>query len=112
MGLRAGPRVQVLAIGRVYTVGVGDTVLRLAQRFGTTAASLAALNYELGERNTTDLAAGQPLCIAANPCFGAVQSEYDAAPRGDQAVERWYAGVQAAYAALRQAQAQRQPLQP
>jgi spore germination protein YaaH len=96
---------QVLAVGRMYTVGVGDTVLTLARRFGTTPASIAALNYELGALNSSNLTAGQAVCLIANSCLGAVQSDYDRAPAADQVLERWYAGVQAAYAALRQAQA-------
>jgi LysM repeat protein len=71
---------QVLNVGHKYVVGVGDSVLKIARRFGTTDKSINFLNYELGELNTTNLAVGQELCIIPNSCFGEVQSIWDKNP--------------------------------
>jgi LysM repeat protein len=71
---------QVLNVGHRYVVGVGDSVLKIARRFGTTDKSINFLNYELGELNTTNLAVGQELCIIPNSCFGEVQSIWDKNP--------------------------------
>lgn len=43
-------RNQVLRVGRLYTVTSGDTILRLADRFGTSHQSIAFLNYEVPTR--------------------------------------------------------------
>jgi len=97
---------QVLNVGHPYVVHVGDTILKIARRFGTTEKSLLFLNHELGVLQSHNLSVGQELCLVANSCFGEVQSVWDGNPMVDESLERWYAGVKQAYAALREAQNQ------
>ena len=99
---------QVLNVGHKYVVGIGDTVLRIARRFGTTEASIKFLNYELGELQTTNISLGQELCIIPNSCFGEVQSIWDKNPHVDASLENWYSGVKSAYDALRKAKMEQQ----
>jgi len=94
---------QVLNVGHKYVVGTGDSVLKIARRFGTTDTSINFLNYELGELHTTDISVGQELCIIPNSCFGDVQTIWDKNPKVDESLERWYSGVRSAYDALRKA---------
>ena len=101
-------RNQVLNVGHKYVVGIGDTVLRIARRFGTTEASIKFLNYELGELQTTNISLGQELCIIPNSCFGEVQSIWDKNPHVDASLENWYSGVKSAYDALRKAKMEQQ----
>ena len=80
---------QVLNVGHKYVVSVGDTVLKIARRFGTTETSLKFLNYHLGELMSSNISVGQELCIIANSCFGEVQSIWDKNPHVDESLERW-----------------------
>mmetsp|Transcript_59543 Transcript_59543/g.140278 ORF Transcript_59543/g.140278 Transcript_59543/m.140278 type:complete len:835 (+) Transcript_59543:252-2756(+) len=96
-------RNQVLRVGRLYTVTSGDTILRLADRFGTSHQSIAFLNYEVGEEESSNITVGQQLCLIANSCLGHIQNIWDQNPPVDESLEQWYQGVKSAYEALRDA---------
>ncbi|EKX32098.1 hypothetical protein GUITHDRAFT_148849 [Guillardia theta CCMP2712] len=98
-------RHQVLNVGHLYSVAVGDSLDSIARRFGTSPRSIMFLNYELGELNSTNITVGNEICIIANSCFGEIQSFWDQNPKPDQSLERWYADVMAAYNELRRAKA-------
>lgn len=98
-------RNQVLKIGHLYTVSIGDSLSNLARRFGTSERSISFLNYELGELHTTNITIGQELCLIANSCFGEIQSSFDQHLH-PESLQRWYEGVTAAYDALRKAKAE------
>lgn len=95
----------MLNIGHLYTVTTGDSLSNIARRFGTSVESLAFLNYEVGVMNNTDIGIGKDICMIANSCFGEVQSVWDQNPKGSNALDVWYEGVQSAYTALRKAKA-------
>ena len=97
---------QVLNIGHMYTVTTGDSLSNIARRFGTTVQSLTFLNYELGELMSVNISMGQDICLIANSCLGEVQSVFDRNPKGNNALDVWYEGVQSAYEALRKAKAE------
>eukprot|EP00286_Rhodomonas_abbreviata_P001098 CAMPEP_0181289584 /NCGR_PEP_ID=MMETSP1101-20121128/957_1 /TAXON_ID=46948 /ORGANISM="Rhodomonas abbreviata, Strain Caron Lab Isolate" /LENGTH=709 /DNA_ID=CAMNT_0023393809 /DNA_START=733 /DNA_END=2862 /DNA_ORIENTATION=- len=103
---------QVLRIGKMYQVTAGDTLLRLAARFGTAHESIAFLNYEVGEEETSNITVGQQLCLVANSCLGHIQSDWDQNPPVDESLERWYEGVKSAYHALQEAKTRSMAGQP
>jgi hypothetical protein len=100
-------RNQVLRVGRLYSVTTGDSLTRLADRFGTSRKSIAFLNYEVsllprlcshcrpacivvacfspdcgccsqvGEQENSNITVGQQLCIIANSCLGQIQNDWD-----------------------------------
>lgn len=58
-----------ISLGRMYTVGYGDTLLSISKELGTTVASIRRLNYDLsGQRAATALAEHSIICVFPSTC--------------------------------------------
>ena len=53
--------VSTISIGKSYTVKSGDTLSKIAKRFGTTVANIMALNPQIADANK--ISAGQVIRI-------------------------------------------------
>jgi len=91
---------QVLSVGHIYRVSVGDNLQAIAERFGSTVDTIKYLNYDL--RNSSGApAVDSEICIIANSCLGQIGNRFSGSPK-DNSLDVWFRGVQSAYERLRQ----------